>query len=350
MVSRTPLRISFFGGGTDYPEYFQRARGAVVGMAIDQYVYVSMLRLSNILQYRYRVSYSRVETVAEISAIKHPVVRHLLSHYGVDTALDIGVMADLPARSGLGSSSSFTVGLLNLVFTLQGKVTTKLDLARNAVFVERELLNENVGVQDQYHAAFGGMNRFDFEGARTRISPVQMTGPCQAALIGSLFLVYTGVTRFASATLCEQMKRTRDGVIDQELSHLLTLTAQSVSVLESDDPERMLIEFGTMLHEGWETKKRLSPRVSGPEINSLYDSGRAAGAVGGKLCGAGSGGFLLMLVPPERQMKFRAALRGNAIIPIGLDTCGSTVLQGYGMGMFPRHGDNGSQLHRDRCV
>jgi D-glycero-alpha-D-manno-heptose-7-phosphate kinase len=327
MVSRTPLRVSFFGGGTDYPEYYLRARGAVLGMAINQYVYVSMLRLSNILEYRYRVSYSRIETVADVDAILHPVVRHALTHYRVEPGLDIGIMADLPARSGLGSSSSFTVGLLNLIFSLQGKVTTKLDLARSAVFVERELLRENVGVQDQYHAAFGGLNRFDFEGERVRISPIQMSGPCQAALTGSLFLLYTGVTRFASDTLQEQMERTRDGVADSDLSHLLALTDQAMGVLECCEPDRMLIEFGRMLHEGWETKKRLSSRVSGPEIDALYDHARAAGAIGGKLCGAGSGGFLLMLVPPERQAKFRATMNGRSVIPIGLDTSGSIVLQ-----------------------
>jgi D-glycero-alpha-D-manno-heptose-7-phosphate kinase len=327
MVSRTPLRVSFFGGGTDYPEYFRRARGAVVGMAIDQYIYVSMLRLSNILEYRYRVSYSRVETVAEADAIRHPVVRYALTHYRVDPGLDISIMADLPARSGLGSSSSFTVGLLHLIFAEQGKVTTKLDLARSAVFVERELLGENVGVQDQYHAAFGGLNRFDFEDERTRISPVQMNGVCQAALTGSLFLLYTGVTRHASETLHEQMQRTREGTADRDLSHLLALTDQAVTVLEGDDPERMLTDFGAMLHDGWETKKRLSSRVSGPEIDALYDAARSAGAIGGKLCGAGSGGFLLILVPPERRAVFRERMNGCAIIPIGLDTCGATLLR-----------------------
>ena len=327
MVSRTPLRVSFFGGGTDYPEYFRRARGAVVGMAINQYVYVSMLQLTNILEYRYRVSYSKIETISDVESISHPVVRNVLQHYGVASALDIGIMADLPARSGLGSSSSFTVGLLNLIFALQGKVTTKLDLARSAVFVERELLTENVGVQDQYHAAFGGLNRFDFQGDRTRISPVQMTGPCLAALTSSLFLLYTGVTRFASDTLHEQMKRTRSGAVDRDLEHLLALTDQAVDVLEGGSPENMLSEFGAMLHEGWETKKRLSSRVSGPEIDELYDFARASGAVGGKLCGAGSGGFLLMLVPPGRQSAFLAAMGSVCVIAVGLDTSGSTILQ-----------------------
>ena len=328
IVSRTPLRVSFFGGGTDYPEYFRRARGAVVGMAIDKYIYISALRLSSILEYRYRVSYSRIETVTDASLIQHPVVRSVIAHCGVTEALDLSIMADLPAKSGLGSSSSFTVGFLNLIGTLQKRQITKLDLARQAVFVERDLLAENVGVQDQYHAAFGGLNRFDFEGQRTRISPVQMGGPCLAALTGSLLLVYTGVTRFASATLDEQMARTKQGMVDRDLSHLLTLTDQAVEVLEGDDPERMLTDFGAMLHEGWETKKRLSSKVSGPEIDALYAAARDAGALGGKLCGAGSGGFLLMLVPAERQERFHERLAGVAITRIGLDTIGSIILTG----------------------
>jgi D-glycero-alpha-D-manno-heptose-7-phosphate kinase len=328
IVSRTPLRVSFFGGGTDYPEYFRRARGAVVGMAIDKYLYIAALRLSSILDYRYRVSYSRIETVTAADALQHPVVRSIISHFNVTDPLDLSVMADLPARSGLGSSSSFTVGLINLICSLQKRQITKLDLARTAAFVERELLAENVGVQDQYHASFGGLNRFDFEGNRARITPVQMTGPCLAALTGSLLLVYTGISRLASETLVEQMERTRSGAVDRDLSHLLALTDQAVETLEGEDPATMLADFGAMLHEGWETKKRLSSMVSNPQIDELYDAARAGGALGGKLCGAGSGGFLLMLVPPERQSRFRKHLGETVIIPVGLDTIGSTILTG----------------------
>lgn len=328
LASRTPLRVSFFGGGTDYPEYFATRRGAVLGMAIDQYVYVSALRLSNILEYRYRVSYSRMEQVRNVVEVQHPVVREVIRHYDVQEPLDISIMADLPARSGLGSSSSFTVGFLNLVFALQGRRATKLDLATEAVRVERDLLGENVGVQDQYHAAFGGLNRFDFEPGRTRISPVPMSAAFTEALTGSLFLVYTGVTRFASTTLEEQMAKTRSGAADKDLSHLLALVDQAEGVLQGSDPDAMLAEFGAMLHEGWETKKRLSSRVSSPDIDALYDAAREAGAVGGKLCGAGSGGFLLMLVPPARQARFRERMSHAALIPIGMDPVGSTILRG----------------------
>ena len=328
LTSRTPLRVSFFGGGTDYPEYFQRARGAVLGMGINKYTYVSALVLPNVIDYRYRVTYSSIETVADASEIRHPVVREALKHFRVEQPLHISTMTDLPSRSGLGSSSSFTVGLVNLLNLLQDRPTTKLDLARQAIFIERDLLGENVGVQDQYHAAFGGLNRFDFTADRTRITPIQMSGLGQSALTGSLILVYTGVTRFASETLDEQMTKTRSGSADRDLSHLLALTDQAVDVLEGKDPETMLRDFGAMLHDGWETKKKLSSKVSTPEIDALYDACLAAGALGGKLCGAGAGGFLLMLVPPERQARFREAMRDSRLTPIGLDTQGSTILVG----------------------
>jgi D-glycero-alpha-D-manno-heptose-7-phosphate kinase len=320
-----PLRVSFFGDGTDYPDYFRRPRGGALGMAIDKYVYIFALRLPSVVDYRYRVSYSRMESVAEVEAIQHPVVRSVILHHKVEGAFDISIMADLPARSGLGSSSSFAVGFLNLVATLQKRCQAKLDLARDS-YVERELLRENVGVQDQHHAAFDGLNRFDFEKERTRITPVQMTAPCLTALTSSLFLIYTGVTRFAPATLDENMERTRSDRADRDLSHLLTFTSLAESVLEGADPDFMLAEFGAMLHEDWETKKRLSSMVSNPEIDELYAHAREAGALGRKLCGAGSGGLLRMLVPPGRQARFRSAERSDTVIPVGLDTLGSTIL------------------------
>lgn len=326
LTSRTPLRVSLFGGGTDYPEYFERHPGAVVGMAIDKYIYVSALRLGNLIDYHYRVSYSRLETVHSISEIQHPVVRSTLEYFGVTEPLDINVMADLPARSGLGSSSSFTVGLINVIAALKKLSLTRLDLGKMAIKVEREILQENVGVQDQLHAAFGGINRFDFADNRIRISPIQMTSDCQASLMSSLVLVYTGVQRSASDTVNEQLKATRENKVERELSHLLTLTSQAVDVLECDSSDRMLIDLGEMLHDGWETKKKLSSKVSNPQIDELYAAARAAGALGGKLCGAGGGGFLLMLVPTERLDSFTEALRGHSVIRLGLDTQGSVVL------------------------
>lgn len=324
--SRTPLRVSFFGGGTDYPAYFSRHPGAVVGMAIDRYVYVSAVRLSDIIDYKYRLTYSRLERVSDASELEHPVVRALLQHEQIDCPLDISIQADLPASTGLGSSSAFTVGLVNLLAALRGRTTTRLDLSQKAIHVEQVLLQENVGVQDQLHAAFGGLNRFDFVEGRTRITPVQMTTECEQHLLSSLILVYTGKTRFASQVLTEQVQSTKEKKIDQELSHLLALVSQSVTVLEGRDPEAMIKDFGAMMHEGWQTKRKLSSGISSAEIDGLYDAALQAGALGGKLCGAGGGGFLLMVVPPHTRERFEVAMRGYSLIPIGMDRQGSTIL------------------------
>ncbi len=326
LTCRTPLRISFFGGGTDYPEYIEQDRGAVVGMAIDKYIYVSALRLANFLEYKYRLSYSRHERVQAIEEIEHPVVRAVLQHYEIEKPLDITVLSDLPARSGLGSSSSFTVGFLNLIAQILDLRYTKYELAQKAIFVERELLRENVGLQDQFHASFGGINRFDFLPGRTRISPVGITGANLELLSQSLFLVFTGIARFASQTLDAQIENTKQKTITRELSHLLKLTDQAVEVLESGRIDGILGDLGAMLHEGWETKRRLSDRVSNATIDELYATARASGALGGKLCGAGGGGFFLLLVPPEAQATVAAALQPLKLIPIRIDTGGSTVI------------------------
>ncbi len=326
LATRTPLRVSFFGGGTDYPEYFSRHPGCVVGMAINRYIYITAIELAEFIDYRYRLSYSRLERVNSVNELEHPVVRSVLQHYEVSSALDISVMADLPASSGLGSSSSFTVGLINLICALKSNSPTRLDLAKAAFHVERELLQERVGVQDPLHAAFGGLNRFDFVDGRTHIAPVQMNTQCLEYFISSLVLVYTGKTRYASEVLKEQLKATRESNIDRELGHLLTLAKQAVDVLETSDPERLLTEFGAMMHDGWETKRNLTPSISSPEIDELYRSARESGALGGKLCGAGGGGFLLMVVPPESRKTFDVKMKAQSLIPVRMDTQGSSLI------------------------
>jgi D-glycero-alpha-D-manno-heptose-7-phosphate kinase len=274
------------------------------------------------------VTYSRLERTKSREEIIHPVVRAVLGHFRIDEPLDISIQADLPASSGLGSSSAFTVGLVNLVAALKKSSMTRLDLGRAAIHVEQQLVKENVGAQDQLHAAFGGMNRFDFVDGRIRITPVQMSAACLDYLLASLVLVYTGRTRFASQVLANQMVATRERKIEGELSHLLSLVSQAADVLEGNDPEAMIKEFGAMMHDGWQTKRKLSPSVSSSEIDALYDAALRAGAIGGKLCGAGGGGFLLMVVPPHARGRFEEALRTHSLIPVGMDRQGSVILSG----------------------
>jgi D-glycero-alpha-D-manno-heptose-7-phosphate kinase len=323
---RTPLRISFFGGGTDYPEYFERNRGAVVGMAINKYIYISAVRLTSILEYRYRIAYSKLERVNAVEDIEHPVIRTVLQMHEWDEPLDLSIVSDVPANTGLGSSSAFTVGLLRLMSELRGLNMTKSDLARTAVHVERERLAELVGVQDQHHAAFGGINRFDFCRGRTSISPVQIHGPTLRRLSESMLLVYTGVRRHASATLDEQINKTKAAATDRELESMLALVDEAVRVLETCPADDILRSFGALLHEGWQIKKRLSAKVSSGAIDELYERALANGALGGKLNGAGAGGFLLVLVPPERRAAFIEAMAPHVCLPIGLDASGTRVI------------------------
>lgn len=325
-TSRTPMRVSFFGGGTDYPEYFREKRGAVIGLAIDKYIYIAALKLSGIQAYSYRLSYSRIEHVDHVREIEHNAVRTAFEHYNIQCPLDVSIMADMPASSGLGSSSSFSVGLLNLIAHLRNENVTKLDLALRAIHLEHDLLGENVGVQDQLHAAFGGINRFDFDGKHYRITPMAMRGECLQQLMQSLVLVHTGISRHASKIVEEQMVRTKQGSINRQLDSMLDLVDEATDTLLSFDADGMLKKLGSMLDEGWQLKRSLSPHVSSPDIDALYERCKQLGAWGGKLCGAGGGGFLLMIVPPDKRADFIQKVAPARVINIGLDTEGTKIL------------------------
>lgn len=328
LLSRTPLRVSLFGGGTDYPDWFRARRGAVLGLAIDKYIYIAMLPMSGIQSYRYRIAYSQVELVDQACDIQHRAVRAAFEHYRLDQAMDVSVMADMPASSGLGSSSSFSVGLLLLLARLRGERITKLDLALRAIRLERDLLGDNVGVQDQLHAAFGGINRFDFDAREYRITPMMMRGECLETLLQSMLLVYTGVTRQASQVVAAQVERTRAGAVDAQLGRLLEMVDEAAELLRARTPQAMLEGLGTLLDESWRLKRSLSSEVSSDGIDALYAQAMRLGALGGKLCGAGGGGFLLMLVPPDRRADFIAAMAPARVINVGLDTQGATVIHG----------------------
>lgn len=324
-MTRTPLRVSLFGGGTDYPEYFDRKPGAVVGFTIDKYIHVAAIKLTAGQPYGIRLAYSVLEQVESAAQIQHPVVREVLNHYRMDDRLDISIMSDMPASgSGLGSSSAFTVGLLKLVHCLREIPTTKIDLARTAIMVERDILKENVGVQDQLHATFGGINRFDFEGASLRISPVQIAGALLESLGDHMVLVHTGVARRATAAVAEQIERTKTKAIDKDLSELYDMVGECVALLESGRQD-VLEELGRRLSESWKIKRGLSNRVSSDEIDNLFQLIEANGALGAKLCGAGGGGYFMAIVPPDRQQELAAAVSPRAVIPIRVDLEGASL-------------------------
>nr|WP_272214015.1 hypothetical protein [Marinicella sp. W31]MDC2875476.1 hypothetical protein [Marinicella sp. W31] len=256
--------MSFFGGGTDYPDYFQEFPGAVLGTAIDKFIYTVTLPMAGVAETRYRITYRNVETVDNVSEIKHNAIRAVLQDKQYDAPLNIAIISDLPGGSGLGSSSSFTVGFVKLISHLQGRSITKLDLMREAVRVETELLHENCGIQDQSHASFGGLNHYRFHGNDFSLQPVRMTTDCRDAVNASMCLIYTGVQRSASQTLETQISNTRERKIVKELRHLYELCEEGVRVLEGNDPQRALTDLGGLLSEGWMTKRSLRPRSPRP--------------------------------------------------------------------------------------
>jgi D-glycero-alpha-D-manno-heptose-7-phosphate kinase len=324
---RTPLRVSLFGGGTDYPAYFNRSPGAVIGFTIDKYIYVSALPLTATVDYRYRLSYSKIENVETLDDIEHPVVRAVLKHYGWDEPTDFSAQADLPAAVGLGSSSAFTVGMVNLVSHMMGIPHTRMELAREAIHTEQVLLRENVGVQDQLHASFGGINRFDLEGDRFRITPLNISGRDLRTLEDWTVLVYTGIKRRATQIVREQVDNIQSRTIDNELREMMGFVDLAQEILESRERvSEVPVRIGVLLDQSWRVKKRLSSSITAPAIDDLYDFCLANGALGGKLCGAGGGGFLLMVVPPERRPAFEATVGARRCVRFKVDLHGSVVI------------------------
>ncbi len=326
IISRTPVRISFFGGGTDYREYYCRNGGAVLGTTIDKYVYVSLNRLSKFFDYKIRVSYSKAELVNSVDEIAHPSVRACLKHRNIDGNLDIHIFADLPARSGLGSSSAFTVGFLHALYALEGKIIPKEQLAEEALFVEQEVLKENVGSQDQIHAAHGGLNVIEFADSSFKVQPVVMSKAKRQLLEEATMIVFTGQTRYANEVVKEQIERTKAKNNDMYLKRIHETVSEAAKIISEQDGGLMLEDLGRLMHESWELKKALSSQVSNSLIDNAYSRAVAAGAFGGKISGAGGGGFLTMLVDPSRQPAVREALKDFPEVIFKFSDEGSSII------------------------
>jgi len=323
IITRTPFRVSFFGGGTDYPAWFERHGGVVLATSIDKYCYITCRYLPPFFEHKYRIVYSRIENVQNISEIQHPAVKAVLETYNCTNGLEIHHDGDLPARSGLGSSSSFTVGLINAVMALRGQYISKEELARQAIHVEQTVIRENVGSQDQVSAAFGGLNRIEFRrDGSFDVAPIVLPIERLAVLQSHLMLCFTGLSRIAS----EVAQSTIDNMDQREaeLRHMGALVDQAIAVLQSKTTP--IEEFGKLLHESWVQKRKLSDRVSTGQIDALYDTARSLGAIGGKLLGAGGGGFFLLFVKPEHQQKVREKLSRLVHAPFRFETAGSRVV------------------------
>jgi D-glycero-alpha-D-manno-heptose-7-phosphate kinase len=323
VITSTPLRISFFGGGTDYPVWYREHGGAVLATTINKSCYITCRRLPPFFEYHSRISYSKVENVLRNDAIEHPSVRGCLQFLGIDEGIEIQHVADLPARTGLGTSSAFTVGLLLGLYALQNRMRDKHALAADAIHVEQELLQEAVGAQDQASAAYGGFNRINFRTDGTLDVKPLLTEPSRLLELNQhLVLYFTGFTRTASEIAQEQVKKTPQR--RHELDTMLQLVDEAEALVSN--PRRSLDEFGRLLHEGWQIKRSLTQKITNAHIDEIYEAGMSAGALGGKLLGAGGGGFMLFFAPPERQAALRERLKQLLCVPFSFSKKGSQVV------------------------
>lgn len=326
IISRTPVRISFFGGGTDYPAYYSRHPGATLGTTINKYTYISLNTLSNFFEYKLRISYSKIELVSSLEEIQHPSVSGCLRHKNTFPSLDIHISSDLPAKTGLGSSSSFTVGFLNALCAMEGKTIAKQRLAEEACFVEQKIIGEHVGSQDQFHAAFGGMNIIEFNTSRIQVRPLMISPQKKQLFQQHLLIFYTGITRYANEIVKEQIEKTHNLSNDRYLAEMYNMVFEAEKII-SDAPEyEMMPLLGKLLNESWTLKKQLSNKISSPFIDELYAKALSCGAYGGKLCGAGSGGFLALFVPPQAQANVRASLKNLLEVHFSFENEGTTII------------------------
>lgn len=323
IISRTPFRISFFGGGTDYPVWYEKNGGAVLSTTINKYCYISCRNLPPFFEHKSRIVWSKIESVKDVDEIQHPTAREILKHLEmVDQGIEIHHDADLPARSGLGSSSAFTVGLLHALYALKGKMIAKRQLALEAIHVEQNRVKENVGSQDQVAAAFGGFNKIEFGGPNhITVSPVTILPERLAELEKHFLLFFTGLSRNASDIASEQIKNTPQK--EAELKKMHGMVQQAIDILNDGRDVR---EFGQLLHEAWQLKRGLSHVITNNTVDQAYDTARRAGAIGGKLLGAGGGGFMLVFAEPEKHPQIKKAMTNYLEVPIRFDHLGSQIV------------------------
>lgn len=322
IISRTPFRISFFGGGTDYPAWYRQHGGAVLSATINKYCYLTCRFLPPFFQHRTRVCYSVIEMVKTNDEIDHPSARETLHYLKIKRGIEIHHDGDLPGRSGMGSSSAFTVGLLNALYALQGRAIGKKQLAKEALHLEQNILKEAVGSQDQVSTAYGGVNKINFtQNGDFSVQPMTVLPERLEELNCHLMLFYTGIKRTAANVASSYVAS-----MAERAAALHKLRQHVDASCEILNGKKSLIPFGELLHDAWQLKRSLSDKVSNSQVDSLYDEARKAGAVGGKLLGAGGGGFFLLFVPPEKQNKVRKQLSRLIHVPFKFEFSGSQVI------------------------
>lgn len=324
VITKTPFRISFFGGGTDYPSWYQNnSRGAVLSTTIDKYCYLTCRYLPPFFKYKHRIVYSEQEHVNKFNEIKNASARESLKFIRPDKGVEIHYVGDLPSQSGLGSSSAFTVGLLNGLYSLQGEIKNKKQLALDAIHVEQNMIRTNVGSQDQVAAAFGGLNKIEFKkGNKIDIKPITMPDEKLDNFQNHLMLFFTDFTRDSTNIAKGWIKNTAKN--EQELKTFLKMVDQGVEILTNKNGN--LDDFGKLLNEHWQIKRDLATKITTSKIDEIYNTGIGAGALGGKLLGAGGGGFMLFFAKPEVQPKIREKLKKLLYVPFKFDHAGTQVI------------------------
>ena len=320
VITQTPFRMAFFGGGTDMPEFFNEYGGAVISTAIDKYCYVTVRHLPPFFDYYTELAYAKIERVTDIEKIEHPAVRNAMKMLDIHD-IRLTYEADLPARSGLGTSSSFAVGMLEAFYAIKNKTPDKRKLAEDAIYLERELCKEAGGWQDQIAAAYGGFNRIDFKDNSFEVKPIAISAKRRKSLEENILVFFTGFTRLSSEIQAAS-KKVEDKT--SQLKQMLELVDEAEKILI--DEGTSLDEFGRLLDITWRLKRQTGDRVSTSKIDELYEMGIKAGATGGKLLGAGGGGFLAFYVPKEKQESVRAALSDLLYIPLGFDDDGTKII------------------------
>ena len=322
IISKTPYRISFFGGGSDYPSWYLKNGGSVISTTIDKYIYISCRDLPPFFKHKHRIVWSRIETVNEINEIKHTAVKEMLKLFKIKKGLEIHYDGDLPARSGVGSSSVFVVGLMNLLSNFHGKKITREELSKNCINFEQNILGEIVGSQDQIAAAYGGFNKILFKKSGSfKVQPIQINQKNLIKFNKNLLLVYTGVKRTAN-----DIARTYVNKLQYSKKSYMIEISNFVKEGEILLKESKFEEFGRLLHKSWIVKKKLSPSITNSSIDNIYNDAIKNGASGGKLLGAGGGGFFLFYVPQNRQKNFIKNLNKFIIVPFNFSSEGSKIL------------------------
>ena len=320
VITQTPFRMSFFGGGTDFKEFYEEHGGSVLSTSFDKYCYLTVRHLPRFFEYANQITYSIIERTNKVDEINHPAVREAMKWLDMHE-ISVAYEADLPARSGLGTSSSFAVGLLSAFYALKGKYADKRKLADDAIYLERVLCNEIGGIQDQIAAAFGGFNRIDFDSEGYRVSPVIISKERKAQLNKNLMLFFTGFSRFSSDIAVSQKKATKNKTA--ELLEMKSLVDDAEKILTSKSD---LSEFGKLLGYTWRLKRGITNDISNNSIDALYKKALEAGAVGGKLLGAGGGGFMLFYVEEDKQEQVREQLADLLYVPFEFENGGTRIM------------------------